>query len=172
MDSAITETTAALRTLISLLKLSNRAPDLRRTMVDRLTQARGDPEPLKTLQRPNLGTIEVDIISDSSLILHPAASTPGASIKLDGKIGKPPGFKYTVEEIHKMIIQFATTNATVNIASQGGATTGDLYEVATELLSKSPVATGAGGRATTRSGGRFTRMCVVVWGCNDVPGGK
>ena len=127
---------------------------------------------MKTLQRPNLGMIEVDIISDSSLILHPAASTPNALIKLDGKIGKPPGFKYTVEEIHKMIIQFATTNATVNIASQGGATTAYPYEVATELLSKSPVATGAGGRTTTRSGGQYTRMRVVVWGCNDVSGGQ
>ena len=116
--------------------------------------------------------IEVDIISDSPLILHLAASTPGASIKLDGKIGKPPGFKYKVEETHTTIIQFATTNATVNIASLGGATTAELHDIATELLAKSPVATGAGGRDTTRSGGHYTRMCVVVWGCNDVPGGK
>ena len=122
MVAAIPELVIATQTLVAFLKLTNRAPHLREAMNQQLVEARGDPEPLKALQAPDLGVVEADVISDSTMIVHPAKSTPDATI-VEGMVKKPEGFQYSAAGIHQHLKELVAVNASIDIAAQGGATT-------------------------------------------------
>ncbi len=94
--------TMAMQTLATMLDMSGRATNLCAAMRKYLMEAHGDPDPAKGLKAPDLGYVKVDIFADSSLIFHPAATTPGASI-LNGMLVKPKGFENTVAGLHKLI---------------------------------------------------------------------
>ena len=103
-----------------------------------LKDAHGDPEPVKGLKAPDLGFVKVGVFADSSLIFHPAATTPGASI-LNGKLVKPKGFVHSVAGLHTLIKDFVSVHCMLDIAAEGAATAKEFTKLIDELWTRSPV---------------------------------
>ena len=142
MIEAVPELTMNLQTLATLLDMTGRVPNLGISMKRALVAAHGNPEPLDDIKAYDLGYLKVDIFADSSMISHPAASTPGASV-VNGKLIKPKGFVHSVEGLHKLTKDFISMHCMLDIAAQGAATAKEFTKLVDELWIRSPVEMGA-----------------------------
>ena len=111
--------TMSMQILVTLLEMTGRVQNLSEAMKHALKAAHGNPEPLDDIKAYDLGHLQVDIFADSSMIFHPAASTPGASV-VNGKLIKPKGFVHSVEGLHRLVKDYISMHCMVDVAAQGG----------------------------------------------------